>query len=347
MFFPFRGRQVRVVEQKVARFSVYETPNGPPLESFETESEMAQWLGVTRQAVYAAFNRFCDLNERKIKKDGKAYFVKRVFDKGPVTNPWTEEATPTPKKQHAISVKIISSTSTKIYSSVSEATNDLGINSRTIHEALKSGRNSFTRRSDGEKFQVEKVEKPPPSPLPPKPIPQPRTKAPIPQPRTKAPIPQPRTMAPIPQPRTMAPIPQPRTKEAAEKPPLTDEQRKRQYYQEIKKEEHERAVRRHENWQKLRLKNWKWFLDPDVNIELEETKMVLFNPDTGVDIPVENYKDITEYFNSRGYLSFFLDEARFNSTLKQGRCHFIASAHTYETEEWIRLIYIKDPVYGG
>ena len=109
--FAFCGKGVRVVEQKVARFSVHESPSGPPLKSFEKAAEVAQWLGVSRQAVYAAFDTFCNYTERKIKKNGKEWFLKKVFE-DPLTNPWKKEAKPQkalnskrkfPKKRNKIS----------------------------------------------------------------------------------------------------------------------------------------------------------------------------------------------------------------------------------------------------
>ena len=188
----------------------------------------------------------------------------------------------------------------------------------------------------------EKVEILPLLPSP-KPIPLPRTKVipPIPLPRTKV----------------TPPIPQPRKKKAAEKPPLNEEEKpplneeEKQAapnhfndIKELEKEEEEREIRCQENWHELRWKYYKWFLDPDVNIELEETKMLIFNPVSGTDIPVKDYMDIAEYFNSRGYQDF-LDEAKFNSTLHQGKIEFLATTNNYEPEEWTRYIFIKDPRY--
>ena len=112
---------------------------------------------------------------------------------------------------------------------------------------------------------------------------------------------------------------------------------------EIRKEEVDREIRCQKNLlEKRRLKYPKWFLDKDVNIEKDETMMLLFNADQGIDLPVKNYKDIAEYFKAREYLSF-LKEDEFTQNLHRGKLEFIATTKEFECEEWIRFILIKDP----
>ena len=83
--FRFRNRYVRVEQRKVSRFALFEFPEtmrqeaSSPIETFETAIEVAKWLNVTRQAVYAALNRG---TENKIKnKAGKYFFLKKLNEK--------------------------------------------------------------------------------------------------------------------------------------------------------------------------------------------------------------------------------------------------------------------------
>ena len=112
----------------------------------------------------------------------------------------------------------------------------------------------------------------------------------------------------------------------------------------MKREEKEREIRRQENYNALRVQYCKWFLDDDVNVETEKTTMVLFNPDTGGCVPVKNYKDIANYFNSLEYVSF-LTKTEFDENLHRGLMKFLASTSGYEVEEWFRFIFIRDPSY--
>ena len=83
--FTFNRKRVLVVEEKVARFLVHESSSDPPLKSFEKETEVAEWFGLTRQAIYAAFGPYSNETERKIKKKWKGMdFEKNI---GRKTNP--------------------------------------------------------------------------------------------------------------------------------------------------------------------------------------------------------------------------------------------------------------------
>ena len=166
--FPFEGRDVQVVEQVFARFEVRDSPRGVVLGTFATKADVAKWIGVSRQAVSAAFARLCSWDERTVLKDGRKIYLFQTFDKGPMTNPWAEDAKPIPKKEHARSVHITSDFSDNFYPSIAAATKDLKIDSKTISSALATGKNKFRRKSDGREFQVKVVPKPTPVALPPK-----------------------------------------------------------------------------------------------------------------------------------------------------------------------------------
>ena len=74
--FKFRGKQVCVLQKEVARFSVHESSDDPPLKFFEKETQVAEWFGLSRQTINASFN--LNQTEKTIKKDGKEWILKRV-----------------------------------------------------------------------------------------------------------------------------------------------------------------------------------------------------------------------------------------------------------------------------
>ena len=80
-------------------------------------------------------------------------------------------------------------------------------------------------------------------------------------------------------------------------------------------------------------------------MEQEETTMVLYNEDTGEDVPVKNYEDIANYFQSKEYVTF-LSREDFNATLRQGKIKFRTLTKDYKLEYWDRLIFIRDPTYA-
>ena len=166
--FSFEGRDVQVVKQVFARFEVRDSPRGSVLGRFATQADLANSIGVSRQAVSAACARICNWDERTVLKDGNKIFIFPVFDKSPMTNPWEEDSKPKPKNEHAKSVHITSEVFDKIYPSLAAATRDLKIDSKTISAAVASGRNKFRRKSDGQEFQVKVLPKPIPISLPPK-----------------------------------------------------------------------------------------------------------------------------------------------------------------------------------
>ena len=74
------------------------------------------------------------------------------------------------------------------------------------------------------------------------------------------------------------------------------------HYQDAAKQLKE-LERREELYIEMRRKYPGWWLDGTVG-EFEKTKTVLFNPQTGEDVPVKNYDDIANYFLSHGYVDF-------------------------------------------
>ena len=75
--FQFHGQEVRVVQQRIPQFAVFDfPPSENPLETFEWVSEVAKWLKVPAQTVYAAVKRG---NETKIKnKEGTVFWLKKL-----------------------------------------------------------------------------------------------------------------------------------------------------------------------------------------------------------------------------------------------------------------------------
>ena len=75
--FQFRGQEVKVVQQTIPHFAVFDfPPSENPIETFELVSELAKWLKVTNQTVYAAIKRG---NETKIKnKEGTVFWLTKL-----------------------------------------------------------------------------------------------------------------------------------------------------------------------------------------------------------------------------------------------------------------------------
>ena len=84
--FKFRGKKVCVFQ--LPRFSVHDS-SGAPLKFFEKETQVAEWVGVSRQTIYSAF-KF--QTEKTFKKDGKEWIVKRICQESP------EKEIPSPPK---------------------------------------------------------------------------------------------------------------------------------------------------------------------------------------------------------------------------------------------------------
>ena len=75
--FQFRGQEVKVVQQTIPYFAVFDfPPSENPIETFELVSEVAKWLKVPNQTVYAAIKWG---NETKIKtKEGTVFWLTKL-----------------------------------------------------------------------------------------------------------------------------------------------------------------------------------------------------------------------------------------------------------------------------
>ena len=74
--FQFRGQEVRVVQETIPQFAVFDfPPSENPIETFELISEVAKWLKVPTQTVYAAVKRG---NETKVKNKEGIFWLKKL-----------------------------------------------------------------------------------------------------------------------------------------------------------------------------------------------------------------------------------------------------------------------------
>ena len=80
--FQFHGQEVRVVQQTIPQFAVFDfPPSENPLETFEWIAEAANWLKVPAQTVYAAIKRG---KETKVKnKEGGVFWLKKLEEVAP------------------------------------------------------------------------------------------------------------------------------------------------------------------------------------------------------------------------------------------------------------------------
>ena len=97
--FQFRGEIVSV--HQLPEFSAHDSSGNQKF--FEKEAQIVEFFGVSRQTVYLAFK--LNQSEKKFKKDGKVWIVKRSFS--------PENEVPICKDQRSQSLKIPTSTSTK------------------------------------------------------------------------------------------------------------------------------------------------------------------------------------------------------------------------------------------
>ena len=105
--FQFHGQEVRVVQQTIPQFAVFDFPPSEgrspknPLETFEWVAEAANWLKVPAQTVYAAIKRG---KETKVKnKEGGVFWLKKLEEEraapapAPELNPAPEASAPAPE----------------------------------------------------------------------------------------------------------------------------------------------------------------------------------------------------------------------------------------------------------
>ena len=158
--FRWKGKDVQVVNQKLTRYSI-KTPEGCLYGTAKSKADLARILCVTRQAVSWAFSH---ANWEGIRIKG--YRINFSFDKEKLTTPCKLKEDEKPKPERNKAVLVTSGETKKFYPSMAKASKDLGIDSKTISSALKSGINQFRRRSDGAEFQVALAPKSAPADLP-------------------------------------------------------------------------------------------------------------------------------------------------------------------------------------
>ena len=80
--FQFHGQEVRVVQQTIPQFAVFDfPPSENPIVTFEWIAEAANWLKVPAQTVYAAIKRG---KETKVKnKEGGVFWLKKLEEVAP------------------------------------------------------------------------------------------------------------------------------------------------------------------------------------------------------------------------------------------------------------------------
>ena len=90
--FQFRGQKVKVVQETIPQFAIFDfPPSENPIETFEWVSEVAKWLKVPNQTVYAAVKRG---NETKVKNKEGVFWLKKLE----VTLSPQEMVPPAPRK---------------------------------------------------------------------------------------------------------------------------------------------------------------------------------------------------------------------------------------------------------
>ena len=95
--FQFLGQEVRVVQETIPHFAIFDfPPSENPIETFEWISEVAKWLKVPNQTVYAAVKRG---DETKVKnKEGVFWLKKLEVTLSPVPAPRKNLPVPAPRK---------------------------------------------------------------------------------------------------------------------------------------------------------------------------------------------------------------------------------------------------------
>ena len=74
--FQFLGQEVRVVQETIPHFAIFDfPPSENPIETFEWISEVAKWLKVPNQTVYAAVKRG---DETKVKNKEGVFWLKKL-----------------------------------------------------------------------------------------------------------------------------------------------------------------------------------------------------------------------------------------------------------------------------
>ena len=99
--FQFLGQEVRVVQETIPHFAIFDfPPSENPIETFEWISEVAKWLKVPNQTVYAAVKRG---DETKVKnKEGTVFWLKKLK-----VNLSPQEVSPAPAPRKNLSREVV------------------------------------------------------------------------------------------------------------------------------------------------------------------------------------------------------------------------------------------------
>ena len=74
--FQFHGQEVKVIQETIPHFAIFDfPPSENPIETFEWVSEVAKWLKVPNQTVYAAVKRG---DETKVKNKEGVFWLKKL-----------------------------------------------------------------------------------------------------------------------------------------------------------------------------------------------------------------------------------------------------------------------------
>ena len=215
--FKFHERKVKVVQEKVPHWALFGfSSSEKPIETFETVSDLAKWLQVTNQAVYAAMNR--GLEPQIKNKDGTVFWL-RKFQEAQEDEASLPQENPPLVPLPPVSLPSIPAWRVKVSPTPRVKVPPPPAPSPQVKVSPPRVKVPPTPR-----VKVSPPPAPPPQAKvpPPPPVPAPRTKKvpPVPAPRTKVPpppVPAPRVKVPPP------PVPAPQKKPLPSVPESQDE----------------------------------------------------------------------------------------------------------------------------
>ena len=232
--------------------------------------------------------------------------------------------------------------------SFAAAAKELKIDSKTIPSAIKAGRNSFTRKSDGKQFTFEIPEENTPSRKKPKP-PSEEQKQKFAEMKRKCEIIEEYRShsgwslhgTPIEEMERLNKVRREIVeKEAAQLSPAPSPPPREEEDDSTDVEETDSVeLKELKTWEILE-KKYSDYYCPETVGKSEDTIMVLFHPVSGEYFKVRNYQGIEEFFQERGYSSY-LPEKLFEQK-RTGEVYFQA-CRGKKTESWFRLILCKRP----
>ena len=234
--------------------------------------------------------------------------------------------------------------------SFAAAAKELKIDSKTIPSAIKAGRNSFTRKSDGKQFTFEIPEENTPSQKKPKP-PSEEQKQKWAEMKRKCEIREEYRLhsgwdwqdIPIEEMERLNKLRRETVEKEAAKlspalrpPPREEEEDDSSDVEETDSVE----LKELKTWEILE-KKYSDYYCPEHCGGKSDAIMVLFHPVSGEYLKVRNYQGIEEFFQERGYSSY-LTEKLFEQNKRTGEVYFQACRRK-KTEGWFRLILCKRP----